>query len=225
MAAQLIAPGRSIFLYSPALLVALAGWAALRRRLPTVTVFALCMFAARFLFVACRSDWYGGWAIGPRYLVPVIPFLLLPIAEVFEAAWENRTRKRVLFTVLALCALLELHLASHSIFQWMSVLNTQHGAGWRVASHWNASASPIVGFWQLEETARADLWSGRWAHLRASLQLDALLFGAWRLSKVGHPGLLVVFISFAAAAVGASVGLFTWLLARPRPQPHDERDG
>jgi hypothetical protein len=32
------------------------------------------------LFIAARSDWHGGFCIGPRYLVMAVPFFLIPIA-------------------------------------------------------------------------------------------------------------------------------------------------
>jgi hypothetical protein len=34
----------------------------------------------RVLFIAARSDWHGGFCLGPRYLVMAIPFFLIPLA-------------------------------------------------------------------------------------------------------------------------------------------------
>ena len=34
----------------------------------------------RVLFIAARSDWHGGFCVGPRYLVMAIPFFLIPLA-------------------------------------------------------------------------------------------------------------------------------------------------
>ena len=36
--------------------------------------------AFRILFIAARSDWHGGFCTGPRYVIMIIPFFLIPIA-------------------------------------------------------------------------------------------------------------------------------------------------
>jgi hypothetical protein len=42
------------------------------------------------LFYASYYAWHGGGTWGPRFLVPVIPLLLLPAGEIIERAWTNR---------------------------------------------------------------------------------------------------------------------------------------
>lgn len=75
-----VSPFRGLFFSSPGLLLGLAGlaaWAACRRRRPSsVALLALTAggVAANVLF----RDWHGGWGFGPRFLIPVIPFLALP---------------------------------------------------------------------------------------------------------------------------------------------------
>jgi hypothetical protein len=41
------------------------------------------------LFISCHSLWRGGWTMGPRYIVPFVPFAALGIA-LFVAAWNDR---------------------------------------------------------------------------------------------------------------------------------------
>lgn len=67
---------RGLFFVSPVLLLAFAGVRHLRRRelLMIVTILALFLFA-----IASFNGWHGGSAFGPRYLLPVIPLLALPI--------------------------------------------------------------------------------------------------------------------------------------------------
>jgi len=47
-----------------------------------------CLILSLFvLYLAVYSKWWsfhGGWTIGPRFLLPVIPLLVLPLAEIFE---------------------------------------------------------------------------------------------------------------------------------------------
>lgn len=186
LAATLVGPGRSLMLYSPALLLALPLWPALRRRLPTVAWFVVALCVSRWLLVGARSDWWGGWSIGPRYLVPLLPFAILPLVLVFErlATW-SRPRRLAVFAVLGLCVAVELYLSVHSIFEWMLHLTTTGTPGFDYLqrSHWLPGSSPLAGF--------------------ASLPTDTLSHGAIRLARHGHAGLAWC---FAAAGVW---GLFS----------------
>ena len=40
---------------------------------------ALAALAALTLFIACHSLWRGGWTLGPRYIVPFVPFAALAL--------------------------------------------------------------------------------------------------------------------------------------------------
>ncbi len=73
-------PFRGLFSLAPVLLLVAPGaWPALRSRQGrAATVVALAGFAAMVLFVASSAMWWGGFAIGPRYLLPGLPFLALP---------------------------------------------------------------------------------------------------------------------------------------------------
>ncbi len=74
-------PARGLFVFAPILLVALAGLIRLRRVLPSDAFLALLLVpAALLLFYSGYPNWHGGWSVGPRYLVPAIPFLLFPLA-------------------------------------------------------------------------------------------------------------------------------------------------
>ncbi|MGH7150799.1 MAG: hypothetical protein ACREIU_08880, partial [Planctomycetota bacterium] len=85
LGAVLFSPYRGLFVGSPFLLLALPGlwtWARGGRR-PEA---ALCASIAGIclLFNMAYIGWDGGWGIGPRYLVPAIPFLALPATWGFE---------------------------------------------------------------------------------------------------------------------------------------------
>lgn len=80
---QLLSPGKSIFLFSPPLVLALFGIRRLVARRPHValaialTVGPIAILYSRYLF------WSGDWGWGARYLVFALPALLLPVAELF----------------------------------------------------------------------------------------------------------------------------------------------
>jgi hypothetical protein len=89
-------PFRGLFLLAPWLLLALPGFVLWWRagRLRAEWWLALSITVAIFLFNAASSMWWGGFAIGPRYLLPMLPFLVLPIGFVL-AAWGDRLWLRI----------------------------------------------------------------------------------------------------------------------------------
>jgi hypothetical protein len=185
--AQAIAPGRSFLLYSPAVLLGLCGWAALRRRAPAALWFAVAVVVLRWVVISTRSDWFGGWGLGPRHLVPVIPVAMLGFAAAIEQApaWRPSLR-RAWWVALGLAATLSGWLAVHSIFEWMWRLLSDPRVGDRGlmhVSHWAPWASPIAGF--------------------AELRPDVLALGSMLLASLGHPGLLLGFVAIAVVAVVA----------------------
>ena len=49
--------------------------------------------------------WQGGYAVGPRYLVPMLPFLALPLA-LFAEGWGRRGWARALIIALSIWSFL-----------------------------------------------------------------------------------------------------------------------
>lgn len=191
---QLVGPGRSLLWYSPALLLALPGWrrALVRHRAVVLTIAGV--FLLRWGFVATRSDWWGGWGIGPRYLLPLLPLLLLPLATMLDDPGRTlgRGRRALLAVGIGVCVLVSGHLALHSIFEWMLRLlaETPPSQSYLWRSHWDPSASPILGF--------------------ASLPPDILLVQAHRLAQHGHPGPWRIYLVIMAIAIISGGVLLRW---------------
>jgi hypothetical protein len=77
-------PYRGLFFLSPFLLLAAPGyvlWA--RRRDPRWLLF-LAVPVACFLTISMFQGWWGGLAVGPRYLIPILPFLAVPVIFVLD---------------------------------------------------------------------------------------------------------------------------------------------
>ena len=80
LAGLLLSPGSSVFVYSPLLLVAPFGLAALWRRDRELAAAALALTGTWLFFYARFDGWSGLWsAPGPRYLFMLVPLLLLPL--------------------------------------------------------------------------------------------------------------------------------------------------
>jgi hypothetical protein len=83
---NLFSPGRSLFLFSPPLILSCLG---LWRLTKNQREEALFIGATFFGYLAIYSKWYfwnGGWCWGPRFFLPVIPFLILPLGTLIKRA-------------------------------------------------------------------------------------------------------------------------------------------
>lgn len=72
--------GKGIVFYSPVIVLACIGWRLFIRREAVAAYAIILMSITRIIFIASRFDWAGGFCLGPRLLVPAIPFLLMPLA-------------------------------------------------------------------------------------------------------------------------------------------------
>jgi len=70
----------SLFVYCPIVFVSMLGFAALWRRDRATALLFASLFAAFFALYASLANWMAGRSYGPRYLVPVLPALVLPLA-------------------------------------------------------------------------------------------------------------------------------------------------
>ena len=97
----LLTPGRSVFVYSPILLLALVGAAPLYRRHRPIAVAVLASIAAYVFTMAAWHSWDGGWTWGSRLLTPILPLVGLLCAPIIERVWSDW---RIAVVVLALGA-------------------------------------------------------------------------------------------------------------------------
>lgn len=94
---------RGLFPLSPLLLLAVPGfflWWRSRQYRPEWWV-ALGSTLTMFVFNSSSIMWWGGFAIGPRYLLPALPFMALPIVYVFRQ-WGQQAAARILVAILFL---------------------------------------------------------------------------------------------------------------------------
>jgi hypothetical protein len=59
----------------------------------------ILIIAGFFLYNSSSVMWWGGHSIGPRYLVPMLPFMALPIIFAMNQLLRSRTN-RLVFVVL-----------------------------------------------------------------------------------------------------------------------------
>ena len=100
----LVSSWRGLFYYSPVLVLSIAGFCLWmfdkdekkNRLLPIVLVLAS---ASVLIFYAASPAWRGGNSYGPRYLIAVMPFIVLPMMKMIEK-FKSRVVFWMIFAVL-----------------------------------------------------------------------------------------------------------------------------
>jgi hypothetical protein len=103
LAVLLLSPGKSLFVWAPVLVLAVAGARRLWQREPAVALGMALVTGVGLLFYAAYLFPEGGYAHGPRNLVPILPLMLLPAVTLDAAPWRR--------PVLAACAALGMAMA------------------------------------------------------------------------------------------------------------------
>ncbi|HET7422721.1 MAG TPA: hypothetical protein VFJ92_04105 [Gemmatimonadales bacterium] len=108
-----LSPYRGLFFLSPVLLLSLPGLALLwrDRRFRSIAVLVALLLAGFLLYVASYLFWSGGDAVGPRFLVPLVPFLMLPLARAWSE-WSSHRLGRVALWALVLVSTLNVWIQS-----------------------------------------------------------------------------------------------------------------
>jgi hypothetical protein len=81
LAGFLLSPGRSLFLFSPLVALGIISLWRLRENWPAITAFIITASIVALVFYGMWWSWHGGWCWGPRFLVPLVPFLIVPIGS------------------------------------------------------------------------------------------------------------------------------------------------
>ncbi len=95
-------PFRGLFYLSPFLLLAVPGFWLMGRDRKHRAEFWVCLWSAlSFLwFNSSSAMWWGGFSVGPAYLVPMVPYLTFPIAYALNH-WLRHRWGQGLFGLLA----------------------------------------------------------------------------------------------------------------------------
>ncbi len=101
LAGLLASPARGIFWYCPVLLLAVAGGRAFWRRDRACALAIVASSVAWLVLISRYYQWYGGGCWGPRFLVPLLPLWILPVAATFDRWRQARGWRLAILLILA----------------------------------------------------------------------------------------------------------------------------
>jgi hypothetical protein len=113
---MLLSPNKSVFLYTPALVLAAVGMVSAYRL--QKSYLAVLAFTALPVVLVCATyrSWSGDYAWGPRLLVFAVPALMVPLVFVFETLRQRRARLRVVLLATFFSAGLAIQLLGSSLY-------------------------------------------------------------------------------------------------------------
>ena len=162
----LLSPEKSLFLYAPILLLAPVSVPAFLKRHTKEGLLLLTLFIAPTLMFAKWMDWEGGLAWGPRYMVSLVPLLvLLSIPGVDWLLHRARWPLRVVFWGLLLFSVaIQIFAASVHFGHYLRVVRT-------LAASWQelplAISPPLVPFTFSPRIITPDLIELAWFYVKA----------------------------------------------------------
>jgi hypothetical protein len=116
-----------------------------RHRYLSWTLASAALF--RLLVIASRSDWHGGFSLGPRLLLMLVPLLMLPVGSWLADEMRRGNRRSLrLFSWLAfLLVIQQLYLALGDAFEFLHLQRFRAqaaGSTFDVVFDW--ASSPLV---------------------------------------------------------------------------------
>lgn len=92
----ILSPGKGMLWYNPILFAALAAWPAFYRRHRAEALLAGVVVLSNIAFYAPWYLWWAGHGWGPRFLVTILPFAILPLAGALEIPFRTPRPNRAM---------------------------------------------------------------------------------------------------------------------------------
>ncbi|HST04167.1 MAG TPA: hypothetical protein VLQ48_05465 [Chloroflexia bacterium] len=149
----LLSPGKGLLWYAFPLVLTIWGWWRFARAHRAESVLIVALAVPIIVLFSLYAFWHGDGSWGPRYLIPALPFLLLPILPVIETVTGAKLhtdntqapRRTFSFARLAVSTALALGFLVNVlgvVVNFDTYINVQPDEN---ARHWTLAASPING--------------------------------------------------------------------------------
>lgn len=190
----LISPGKSIFLYSPCLVLSLIGLFKFWRRSWPAWLYLILLIISQALFF--DWEWWGSINWGLRFVMPAIPPLIMTSAPVIDIWYKTRRGQLGLLSIGVLSLVFQLIsvLPPMSLYYSDILQNSLHFL--ETAGIWNPMYSPW--FWHIKWIVSGGSWD--LAAVRGGVQsipiilgfmivVGIMILGLLRTTKIWLPGI------------------------------------
>jgi hypothetical protein len=186
----LFSPGRGLFIYAPITVLLFLGLRPAWQRLPRLYFWLIGSISLCYLaFYGSWFAWGGPWGWGPRFLLPILPLLMLFVIEPLEMAIISGSAKlslillRIMISVLAVLSLtinllgilvdfnehfLRLGTNANFVFNWSAFPPLAH---WQILQKGLVDVMWLQPYPQGMRVEWSILWPGLLLAMLATLQL------------------------------------------------------
>jgi len=158
----LLSPGKSVFIFAPPIILALAGLGKLWRRDRAIATLAVLLPLAYLFLFAKYTQWEGGYCVGPRYLVPALVFLFLGLGPLL--AEDRSPIKAFALALLIIGALVQAVSIATSFMEDQAPRGHYYDANWTYRLDYSLAGQLHLFFKYLASSEPAKLGLGwdRW---------------------------------------------------------------
>jgi hypothetical protein len=144
----LVSPGRGIFLYMPIVILSVPALLNFYKQHKWEAALFSLIIAAYTLIHSAYNSWEGGGVWGPRLLLPMIPFLIIPLSSLLPAISKRRWLE-FLFVALLFCSILiQISAISVSNIRHLQATYTDSPVNFYDRTFYQLTYSPLLGQWR-----------------------------------------------------------------------------
>ncbi len=191
----LLGAGKGLLIYSPLAVAGVIFWRRFAAEYRLLAGVLAATIVVRFLVVAAYGAWHGGFCLGPRYLLMVVPLLLIPLAFALRDWLDRRDHRSLRAMAVAgfLCVSQQVYFCVGEVFTYFQLIKAHNIVqGLDVMTdntiYLNWSISPVLnllryrrGPWVFSDVSASNwmLWLGLSALMGAVMYLGYV----WMMSR------------------------------------------
>jgi heme/copper-type cytochrome/quinol oxidase subunit 2 len=168
-----LSPGKGLLVFAPPVLAGLVGLYLLYRHHRAEALLFAALAAAFVAVYSFNPSWHGGASWGPRYLLPILPFLVVPVGTLAQSLWALRYSTlgqvglALVANVVAAGVLVQIAAISVDPINYYmrsferEPLTLEGGPLYLQEIHFDPSFSPIIGHLRLAGEYAGNLLGGR----------------------------------------------------------------